>query len=102
MVFTLNLTRDGRPAGTITISEDSAAVTADVPNLSGDARITGVRGFGYDTAILDVSVRHFVRDPQVVVGMHPHILDSAYGQSAIYATVASVTVDEPATTRGVR
>ncbi|WIB65341.1 hypothetical protein [Curtobacterium sp. MCBD17_040] len=92
--FTIRLSRNGRQAGTVTFDETGGSIVSDLDDISCDGTITGVRGFGYDTDTTDISLRHFLRNPQQAVGMHPHITDTHFGDSALLATVGSVDEQE--------
>ena len=88
--FTITLTRYGREDGAFTFDETGAVTAQQMENMSGDGKITDVRGFGDDEKTLDLSIRAFLRAPQSVVGMHPHISDTHFGDSVLFAVVQAV------------
>lgn len=88
--FTITLTRYGRADGTVTFTDGGDITAHTVENLSGDGKITGILGFSEDMNALDLSLRAFLRSPQTVVGMHPFVEDTHYGQSVLLGTVESV------------
>ncbi len=88
--FTITLTRYGRTEGTITFTDDGSATAQTMENLSGDGKILTVLGFGEDTKVQDLSLRAFLRSPQTVVGMHPFVEDTHFGESVLFGQVQTV------------
>ncbi|WIE81135.1 hypothetical protein [Curtobacterium sp. MCSS17_016] len=88
--FTITLTRYGKTSGTVTFTDDGTVTEQAMENLSGDGRLLTVLGFGEDTNTQDLSLRAFLRNPRAVVGMHPFVEDTHYGQSVLFGQVAAV------------
>jgi hypothetical protein len=88
--FTITLTRYGRMEGTVTFTSEGDVTAQAMENLSGDGRLVSVLGFGEDTNTQDLSLRAFLRDPRTVVGMHPFVEDTHYGQSVLLGQVDTV------------
>ncbi|MGW8431503.1 hypothetical protein ACWGJ9_10470 [Curtobacterium citreum] len=88
--FTVTISRYGRAEGTVTFTDEGAVTEQTMENLSGDGKITGIVGFSEDMNAMDLSLRAFLRSPQTIVGMHPFVEDTHYGQSVLLGTVESV------------